>query len=257
MKPIWSPTQYLKFEDQRTRPANDLLARIPNDNPVRVTDIGCGPGNSTEILAHRFREAELRGFDNSPEMIETAAKRVPTARFDIASVERWVADQPQDVLFANAVLQWVPDHAKQLPRLVSQLPRGGVLAIQMLDNLNEPTHTSMRQTAKIPLWREKLRGADGERAAIESVNAYHGILKPHCSHVDIWRTTYYHPLVGLDGIVDWFKGTGLLPYLSRLHEEDKAEFIAIYRAMLADHYPVLGDGTVLLPFPRLFIVATK
>lgn len=253
----WSPSQYLKFEDYRTRPSIDLLAHVPFGSPSRVTDLGCGPGNSTELLAARYPDADIRGMDSSLEMVSSARKRLPDRQFEVASVENWKPERPQDVIFANAVLQWVPDHRGLLPRLAACLAPGGSLAIQMPDNLAEPTHSSMREAAGDLRWATKLETAHGERTTIEAAVEYYRILSPHCSRVDVWRTTYHHPLNGLDGIVEWFKGTGLLPYLTPLDAGERAEYLSVYRGLLARHYPVLPDGKVILPFPRLFIVATR
>ncbi|MBY5770774.1 trans-aconitate 2-methyltransferase [Rhizobium laguerreae] len=257
MQTEWSPSQYLKFEDHRTRPAADLLMRVPGTGISSVVDVGCGPGNSTELLVDRFPSAHILGMDSSPAMIEAARQRLPNVEFETGNVETWHPSPPMDLLFANAVLQWVPDHRRLFPKLVSYLEDGGSLAVQMPDNLDEATHVSMRKAAGDARWREKLAPADDERTVIETAAAYYEILKPHCSRVDIWRTTYFHPLQGLEGIVDWFRSTGLLPYLSRLEEDERNAYLEIYRVLLADHYAEAVDGTVLLPFPRLFIVATK
>lgn len=253
----WSPDKYLKFANHRTRPAMDLLAAVPNQDASRAVDIGCGPGNSTELLVARFPGALITGVDSSAEMVAAAKKRLPDVDFSEARIEDWSPIQPPDVIFANAVLQWLPAHAQLLPRLVNALAAGGTLAVQMPDNLNEPSHVAMREAARDERWSNNLSGADDEKTLIESPHAYYAMLKPLCRQVDIWRTTYYHPLNGIDGIVEWFSSTGLMPYLSRLEPDQKQEYLAAYRALLAAHYPILEDGTTLLAFPRLFIVASR
>ncbi|AVA24371.1 trans-aconitate 2-methyltransferase [Rhizobium sp. NXC24] len=253
----WSPDQYLKFEDQRTRPAIDLLGRVVANIVESVTDIGCGPGNSTELLIDRFGSAAIAGMDSSPKMVEAAKKRLPDCDFQLGDIAQWQPKVPQDLLFANAVLQWVPNHHELFPKLLSFLKPGGTLALQMPDNLDEPTHVGMRTVAGDKRWSDALKDADGERTSILSVSDYWSILKPHASSVDVWRTTYYHPLRGLNGIVEWFKGTGLLPYLSRLNEAQQAEYLASYEEELSKHYTVMDDDTMLLPFPRLFIVVRR
>ena len=106
----WSPSQYLKFEDERSRPARDLLAAVPLTEVRRAVDIGCGPGNSTELLVARFPEAEIIGLDSSPEMLEAARERLPGVAFVEADVATWTPEGPVDLLYANATFQWVPDH---------------------------------------------------------------------------------------------------------------------------------------------------
>lgn len=253
----WSPSQYLKFEDHRTRPAINLLARVENEVARAVVDLGCGPGNSTELLADRYGAEAVIGLDSSSTMIEAAKKRLPACSFLEVDLSSWAPEKPQDILFANAVLQWLPDHENLLPRLMSYLDHGGTLAVQMPDNLDEHTHVSMRAAATDARWAERLAPANSERSTILSANEYWSVLKQHARKIEIWRTTYIHPLNGLDGIVEWFKSTGLLPYLNRLSDKEKVEYLAIYRRYLAQHYPVLDDGIVLLPFPRIFIVASR
>ncbi|MBD9597458.1 MULTISPECIES: trans-aconitate 2-methyltransferase [unclassified Ensifer] len=257
MSATWSPSQYLKFEDHRTRPAIDLLARVVADTVEAATDIGCGPGNSTELLVDRFGSTAISGIDSSSKMVEAARKRLPDCEFELGDVAHWKPDATQDLLFANAVLQWVPNHDELFPKLLSFLKPGGTLALQMPDNLDQPTHAGMRTAARDERWSNELKDADGERTSILSPSDYWCILKPHASSIDIWRTTYNHPLKGLSGIVEWFKGTGLLPYLSRLSEAKQTEYLATYEELLSQHYPVMDDGTVLLPFPRLFIIARR
>ena len=254
----WSARQYVAFEDERTRPARDLLAAIPTVQARSVVDIGCGPGNSTELLVQRFSGATVSGLDSSADMIAAARKRLPQLQFDVAHIDKWADVGPYDVIFANAVLQWLPDHAMLLPTLAGKLSPGGSLAIQMPDNLNEPSHRLMREVAAHGPWAAKLAGAAGQRTDMASASDYFSMLRPHCSRVDVWRTTYHHQLSGgAAGIVEWFKGSGLIPFLSPLSEEEQAQYLQQYLAAVAEAYPALPDGSVLLPFPRLFIVATR
>ena len=247
----WSPEQYRRFEDDRTRPVRDLVAAIPNQAAATAIDLGCGPGNSTEVLAARYPDASIGGIDSSPEMIAAARQRLPQFRFEVADVAQWQGHA--DVLLSNAVLQWLPDHATLLPHLVTRLTPGGTLAIQMPDNLEEPAYRVMRDVAGPDL----LARAGGQRGGMETADAYYGILKTVCARVDIWRTTYFHVLENTDAIVEWFKGSGLRPYLQALDEPARADFLARYRAGIVDAYPTQPDGTALLPFPRLFLVATR
>ncbi|WP_248738052.1 trans-aconitate 2-methyltransferase [Pseudomonas sp. MWU12-2029] len=254
----WSAKQYVAFEDERTRPARDLLAAIPTEEARSVVDIGCGPGNSTELLVERFPGAKVQGLDSSPDMIDAARKRLPQLQFEVADIDKWADAGPFDVIFANAVLQWVPDHGTLLPALAGKLAQGGSLAIQMPDNLNEPSHRLMREVAANGPWASKLAGAAGQRTEMADASAYFSMLRPYCSRVDVWRTTYHHQLAGgASGVVEWFKGSGLIPFLSPLTEAERAEYLAHYLAEVAKAYPALADGSVLLPFPRLFIVATR
>ncbi len=159
--PTGAPTNILKFEDERTRPSRDLLAQVPLSAPRKAVDIGCGPGNSTELLVQRWPQAEIIGIDTSADMLRQARERLPAQTFIEANVAHWVPPANTDVLFANAIFQWVPEHLRHLQRLLGTLPSGGVLAVQMPDNLDEPSHLMMREVAHAGPWRQTL----GESAA--------------------------------------------------------------------------------------------
>ncbi len=253
----WSPQQYLKFEAERNRPVFDLLNALPPATVRQAVDIGCGPGNSTELLAARFPEATVQGFDSSPEMVAQARARLPRLQFEVADVSRWDARGPFDVMLSNAVLQWVPDHEHLLPRLVAKLAPGGSLAIQMPDNLEEPVHRLMREVAADPRWAAKRGQGTDRRDRIRAVDWYYRLLRGTGARADIWRTTYFHALDGIDALVEWFKGTGLRPFLQPLDAAEQAAYLDRYRAALAGAYAAQPDGTVLLAFPRLFLIATR
>lgn len=252
----WSARQYSMFEQQRTRPVRDLVAAIPLAAAHTAIDLGCGPGNSTEVLAERFPDATLTGLDSSDDMLRDARQRLPDIAFERADIGSWNPPQTYDVILANASLQWVPDHAALYPRLISLLNPGGVLAVQTPDNLEEPAHRLARDIAASAQWADRIgdvRHPDRHPAAY-----YYELLRPHCAEVDVWRTTYHHPLAGGHGaVVEWFKGSALRPYLQKLDEPAQEDFLGTYLQAISRAYPALEDGTVLLPFPRLFIVATR
>jgi trans-aconitate 2-methyltransferase len=258
----WSARQYVAFEDERTRPARDLLAALPALEPRIAIDIGCGPGNSTELLAARFPSAAVSGLDSSPDMVAAARERLPALKFNVADVEEWVRRPPTpddpapEVILANAVLQWTPDHERIFPALRTKLAPGGALAVQMPDNLDEPAHRLMRDVAQEGPWAVKLAEATAQRASLGSAAWYYELLhSPRC-RVDVWRTTYHHALAGgAAAVVEWFKGSGLRPFLAPLDADERSEFLLRYQAVVGKAYPPQADGSVLLPFPRLFIVA--
>jgi trans-aconitate 2-methyltransferase len=252
----WNAQRYLQFEAERTRPARDLLARV-SQHASRVIDIGCGPGNSTELLARRFPLAEIVGLDSSDDMLAEARARLPRIRFEKTDIAHWRSDAFFDLIFANAVLQWIPDHIAVMAKMMTRLAPGGSLAVQMPDNFEEPSHVLMRKVASRIEFRDALRDANTSRESIGAFADYFSALAPHSADVDVWRTTYVHTLAGPNAIVEWVEGSGLRPFLSPLDSSGKQAFLAQYRKEIAAAYPTLADGRVLLAFPRLFVVATR
>ncbi len=253
----WSARQYLKFEDERTRPSRDLLAQVPLNSPRIVFDLGCGPGNSTELLVERYPQAEVAGLDSSPDMLRQARERLPGCDFLAADLAHWRPPERTDLLFANAVFQWVPDHPKVLRRLLEGLPVGGVLALQMPDNTAEPALALMREVAAGGSWAADLAAAAAARDDLPTPAAYYDLLRPVCARLDIWHSVYNHVMAGPEAIVEWFRGSGLRPFLSPLDDDMRRDFVAAYTARIARAYPPCFDGRVLLRFPRLFIVAVR
>lgn len=254
----WSSKQYVAFEDERTRPVRDLLSAVPDMNVHQAIDLGCGPGNSTAVLLARFPGARVSGLDSSGDMIAAARKRLPQLQFAVGDVANWRDSGPYEVILANAVLQWVPDHAVLFPALIGKLASGGALAVQMPDNLDVPAHRLMREVATAGPWSHKMARAAEARAPLRDAEWYHALLRTVCARTDIWRTTYYHPLAGgAAAIVEWFKGSGLRPYLEPLDEAERSAYLERYTSAIAQAYPALADGSVLLPFPRLFLVAIR
>ena len=253
----WSAQQYLKFEDERTRPSRDLLAQIPIADARKVVDIGCGPGNSTELLVRRWPQAEVIGIDTSADMLRRARERLPQQKFIEANISHWAPPEKADVLFANAIFQWVPGHLKQLQRLLGALPPGRVLAVQMPDNLDEPVHVLLREVAKTGPWRQKLADKAVARDVLPPPEGYYDALGPLCSRIEIWHTIYNHVLENAAAVVEWIKGSGLRPFVDPLEAPERKQYLAEYTRRIAEAYRPHADGKVLLRFPRIFIVAVK
>ena len=252
---VWDPTQYLRFANERLRPALDLLAQVPLEAPEHVVDLGCGAGNVTAILQQRFPDADVLGIDGSGPMLEKARVTAPDCSFAQADIPTWQPTTAPDLIYSNAALQWVGEHATLFPRLMSLLAPGGVLAVQMPAMHNEPLRTMQEAVAANGPWAEQLRDLAGVARPIMDRDAYWDLLRPLCASLDIWETTYLHALTGEDAVMQWALGSSLRPFLDNLHEQQREPFRRAYADAVRPHYPRRPDGTTLLPFRRLFLIA--
>lgn len=266
----WDPQQYLRHSAHRARPFHDLLTRIPDlpGTPARIADIGCGPGNVTVLLAQRWPDAHITGFDSSPDMLRAAqAYEGPTPGggsldFRPADAAHWTPDLPYDLIVSNAALQWVEGHPDRLPVWYDRLAPGGTLAFQVPGNFTSPSHALLGELCDAPQWRDRLGDGHGRRFVhilepagyLERLSALPGL----AAEPDVWETTYVQLLQGDDPVLDWTKGTALRPVLTALADDPAArgEFLAQYRDLLRKAYPVGPRGTVF-PFRRIFAVVHK
>lgn len=253
----WNPALYSRYEDERTRPALELLARVPLASPRLVVDLGCGPGNSTELLVQRYPDARVTGIDNSQAMLESARQRLPGVAFALGDIASWRPEAAPDLIYTNAALQWVPGHEALFPRLFGLLAPGGVLAVQMPDNLDEPSHRLMREVAAQPHFAEAIGDASRLREPRRPIGAYYDLLAKDAAQVDAWHTVYQHRMDSAHAIVEWVRATGLRPFVEPLGDDLRPAFLADYERRVDAAYPARSDGRRLLAFPRLFIVARR
>jgi trans-aconitate 2-methyltransferase len=255
--PSWNPNQYLEFNDERTQPCRDLVARIALKDPAPIVDLGCGPGNSTQVLMERWPAAKILGLDSSPDMIAKARQTYPAGEWATADIATWSAPEPFDLVFSNAALQWVPGHETLYPRLLEQVVPGGALAVQVPFNMGAPAHEGMRELAASPEWRGHFPTAVREWY-VNQPGSYYDWLSPHSRRVDLWTTEYLHVLAGPEAIVEWYKGTGLRPFLDLLPDPaDRERFLSDYLKLVTRDYPRQANGRVLFPFHRLFLIAYR
>ncbi len=250
----WDPTVYQRYKAQRDRPALDLLLQIPRDlEPAEIWDLGCGTGEQAAVLAARHAGAKVHGLDSSDAMLAVAHKRPVDIDWRHGDIAAFAPDRPADLIFTNAALHWIPDHARLFPHLAASLAPGGVLACQMPDNRKGRFREVLRETTADPRWADRLSGV--EQTPILKPETYYDLLAPTCD-VDLWSTEYQHVLEGDDAVLAWTRGSTLRPYLDRLGD-DVAAFEGAFAERLTAAYPQRADGTTLLAFTRLFIVARR
>jgi trans-aconitate 2-methyltransferase len=251
----WDPAQYLQFSDQRLRPALDLLGQVPLSAPAHVVDLGCGAGNVSVILRQRFPAAEVLGVDNSAAMLDKARAAAPSCRFEQGDFATWQPAVAPALIYSNAALQWVGGHAALFPRMMSLLAPGGVLAVQMPAMHDAPLRRMQYEVAAHGPWAARLAGHASAPPILDAAG-YWDLLRPLAASLDIWETVYLHPLSGDDAVVEWAAGSSLRPFLEPLDAAEQVAFRRAYAEALRPHYPRRPDGTTLLPFRRLFMIAT-
>ena len=258
----WEPGQYHEFADHRLRPALELLARVPIADASLVYDLGCGSGSVTRVIAERFAAARVAGIDVSSEMLARATETQARIEWIQADVASWEPERAPDLIYANAALHWVDDHAALIPRLFRFLAPGGCLAAQMPLSFSLPSHVLMRETLAdgsvhgSPLGDEALAAAVARKWVLDP-GEYYDLLASEASSLDIWETEYLQRLEGEDPILEWVEATGLRPILNGLDGADRERFIEVYRERLRTAYPRRAGGHTLYPFRRLFMVATR
>jgi trans-aconitate 2-methyltransferase len=255
--PQWDAGQYLKFNLERTQPVRDLLHRLRLAQPRRIVDLGCGPGNSTEVLRTHWTGSLVVGLDSSPDMIAQARQTFPDCAWQIADAAHWQAEQPYDLVFSNAMLQWLSNHEELCPRLLEQVAPSGALAVQAPAHYDSPLHREIIDVSCDLRWSDRMAGA---RRAMTNhpPEFYYDILRSRASRIDLWETTYYHVLAGPEEVLEWFRGSGLRPFLEALSSaEERRVFEEILLERYRVSYPVRKNGDILFPFKRLFFVAYR
>ncbi len=252
----WDPARYLAFADHRLRPALDLLQRVPSEHPATVVDLGCGAGNVTRVLRRRWPDARVIGVDDSAAMLARARTDAPDGDWEQADVRTWRPAAPVDVLYSNAALHWLDDHATLFPALVAVLAPAGVLAVQMPRNSAAPSHTLLADTVHDGPWRDRLAPLV-RPTPTQTPEFYLDLLAPLVASLDVWETVYFQSLTGENPVADFVKGSALAPFLAALAGDERRAFETAYRARIAAAYPARADGTTCFPFRRLFMVARR
>ncbi|HEX3880294.1 MAG TPA: methyltransferase domain-containing protein [Bryobacteraceae bacterium] len=257
--PTWNPDQYLKFADERSRPCRDLAAHVEVWRPLRIIDLGCGPGNSAEVIVQRWPDAAITGLDSSPHMIEKARALRPESEWRAGDIAEWAATKGErfDIVFSNAALQWVDGHGRLLPQIFDHVESGGALAVQLPGNYDGSANRLMRELSASETWRRSFpNGVKGWHA--HDLDFYYNALEPHAARLDLWAIEYWHRMPNTGAIVEFYKGTGLRPYLELLpNDGERARFLSEYEAKLALAFPAQPNGVVLFSFRRIFIVAYR
>jgi trans-aconitate 2-methyltransferase len=253
----WDPEQYLHFKRERTQPSIDLVARINIDDPKTIIDIGCGPGNSTQVLLNRWPNAVIVGLDNSEKMIERARKDYPNQKWIVGDASKFEINQAYDITFSNAAIHWIQNHDVLIPRLFQLVKKNGVLAVQVPVNHESPLYKMIERTSHNRKWSALTAGYE-QVITYHDAEYYYNTLVSLTQTITIWETTYYHILNSHQELIEWYRSTAMKPILERLQtEKNRAEFEAEILSESKKYYPMQRDGRIIYPFKRLFFTAFK
>lgn len=252
----WNSNQYMKFGAERTQPSIDLISRIADSAPKRILDIGCGPGNSTHRLAEQFPDAEILGVDYSEDMLKKAKATYPELKFEQSCMPDDLdkLDGNFDLIFSNACIHWIPDHESLIPAIFDKLGNGGVLAVQIPFIQEAPFYRLLNLLVNTVEWKKLSSIHNFHNLMPED---YYDILSGLSKDFNIWETTYYHTVESHGSVIEWYKGSGLRPYLDMLSDKERPEFIADLTEIIAENFPHRDNGKIILKMPRLFFTAKK
>ena len=255
--PTWNAEHYLRYADERNQAAADLVSRIKLHAPKTIFDLGCGPGNSTQILRARWPHADIVGIDRSCEMIAAARQSFPDQNWLIADASAWHPTLPADLVYSNAALHWLPRHESLIPHLFSQVASGGAFAFQIPSRTYPTIRKLIHDLSDDEEWTERMAKARNA-LTLETPAFYYDVLSREATDINIWETEYFHVFESKDSIVDWMASTGLCPFLEALNTQDEQNrFLKELGSRANAAYETRIDGKVLFPFRRLFVIAYR
>jgi len=253
----WNPDLYMQFSSERTQPSIDLIGKINQIEPKSIIDIGCGPGNSTQVLVNRWPKSQITGLDSSTAMIKKAKQDYPNQEWIVADALTYNPEIKYDIIFSNAVIQWIPNHEKLLTKFHENLTDNGIIAIQIPLFWDMPLGQIINNTAKDDRWKTKTESVSN-LFTIHDYSFYFDQLSELFNSIEMWETHYMHILNSHIAILEMMRSTGLKPCLERLDDDsEKNKFEEEVLKKIRNAYPIQKNGKVLLPFKRLFFIGYK
>ena len=250
---MWNAKLYDTFNKERMQPSIDLANRI-DKVCVRILDVGCGSGMSTLALKNRFPDSEIIGVDLSAAMLESAKKLLPDVQWIQRDCSESLEDLGQfDLVFSNAFLQWLSDQEKFIKNIRNCIKENGILALQIPNFEPMMIARIIKETAKEFDSNGDFFANMHDNCYNYPLTTYYNMMTRYYSNVEVWQTNYIHQMDSSDAVVEFVKGTALIPYLERLSESQEKEFIAQLQERTAEYYKPCDNGKVLFPFERIFI----
>lgn len=245
----WNPKQYEKFQREREQPFLDLLNLLEIHPNLRIIDLGCGTGRLTSKLKDLFPQSYVLGIDSSAEMLSktTIVDNLDFELRDINDIQEY-----WDIIISNAALQWLPDHPRLISHLFARLNPEGQFAVQIPHNQHHPMHRIAKEIANKEPFKTHI--TIPQHTVLDITDYAEILFDLGGSNISAFEKIYPHTLENADALVEWAKGTSLLPYLSSLPNELKPEFLSQYTKEMTLAFP---NSPIFFGFKRIFFYCTK
>lgn len=253
---MWNADLYEQFGRERLQPSIDLAAKIEGA-PNTILDVGCGSGMSTLCLRNRFPNAAITGVDLSAGMLEKAKQLSLNVDFLQKDCSQSIEELGKfDLVFSNAFLQWLDNQEVFLCNIRSNMNENAVLAMQ-IPAFHQMKISEVIVDAANQCFPKCFSGRFSTIRVVRnlSMRQYYDMFTRYFSDVTVWKIDYVHQFDNSDRIVEFVKGTALIPYMERLNEAECAQFLAELKKQTKRAYPTSENGTVLFPFERMFFIA--
>lgn len=249
----WDSAQYLKFFDERKQPCTDLLSRLYGDFN-KILDLGCGPGNSTVNLFRKYGGSHIIGFDSDDDMLKRAQKDYQNLEFIKGSAPEDFNKLKHkfDLIFSNACIHWISNQNKLVDGVYELLNNNGTFAAQFPVTDEAPFYKILYRLIKAK-WTSLSTIENFHNLTCEE---YYNLFAGRFKNITMWQSNYYH-ITDREMVLEWYKGSGLRPYLAQLSNSEQTEFLADLQKAIDRDYPLLTDGKVFLIMPRQFFIVQK
>lgn len=252
----WNPSQYERFRNERSQPFFDLMGMVQPEPGTRVIDLGCGTGELTQILHRHLKASETIGLDSSDAMLaKCAIYSGEGLHFVKGDIGDFAPEQPYDLIFSNAALQWAPGHETLLRRLTAGLAKGGQLAVQVPANHDHPAHAIAGEVAQESPFRVALGGYFRQKPILDPEEYATLLDRLGYREQQVRLQVYGHHLSAREDVVEWVKGTLLTDYQRRMPAELFAQYLDRYRerlmSCLEDKHPYFYPFKRILFWARL------
>ncbi len=259
----WDPELYNRFRRYRAEPVEHILSRLKFADHEIMVDLGCGSGENTLELGRRSAHGSARGIDGSPAMIEAARKLLDAepedlgrrVSFELLDVPKFQAERAFTLIFSNATFHWIPNQRALFAACFAALQPGGRIVVQIPANETETAKVELGRLAREEPWCSMLSGR--ERAFREDPPEKYATMLAELGYdrVDCYHLTFHHPMDHPAEVVQWYRSTGLRPFMDAIPKNRHDEFLDSLTTRLNSAYG--ASGPLTFDFKRLFIWGSR